>query len=304
MKQACMLVVTALLLSAAAAIAAPEQAQAPTAAAAAQQKLARAEELFAAGDYDQAQEFVAASIAEHAAGTAYYPAAAIARLYVLDALIAYAFRDEGYESRIDQSLGRGLALSLDLELGNPAEIPPFLQERFASLKARESARYARTARRSTVGLFGALVLEPTVLQNPSLLQPGVSYGLNLDENLALSAEVRFPLQLPVWNSIRGQLSLIYYPSFRVERICTGVSFSYAFGLDELATFTHSLSFGGRMDYLMRGGLGIGGNVEIVRADLVVGSGSLSEPPAYTPVPFLGLLRIVFANITIHVYYSF
>jgi hypothetical protein len=301
MRIATVLAAGVLLLCSVNAAAAP---QPPATATAVQQKLARAEELFAAGEYEQASVIVTASIAEHEAGSARYPSEVITRLYVLDALIAYAFRDEGYEDRIAQSLEKGLAISLDLDLGDPAGIPPFVQERFASLKAKELARYARTVRRTTVGLFGALVLEPTVLANPSLLQPGISYTFNLDEYFALSVEARFPLQLPLWNSLRGQVGLLYYPSFRVDRICTGVSFYYLFGLDSLTTFTHSLSFGGRIDYLTRGGLGFGGDVEIVRADLVVGSSSLPEPPAYTPVPFLGLLRVVFANITIHVYYAF
>ena len=169
------------------------------------------------------------------------------------------------------------------------------------LKANELARYSRSAKRSAMGLFGALVLEPTVLENLSLLQPGLSYAFNLNDSFALATEVRFPLQTPLLSSIRGQIGMLYYPSFRVERFSTGISLYYVFALDQ-ATYTHSLSFGGRLDFLTRSGFGVAGNVEIARADLTIGS--LASPPAYTTLPAFGPVRIAFANITIHVYYAF
>lgn len=300
-------IIAALLLSAAAycRAEAAQTTQAPNAAIVAQEKLARAEELFAGGDYPGARDFVAGCIAEYEGKKASYPASVIARLYVLDALVAYAFRDEGYAERVDQSLRCGLAIDLDLDIGNPAEIPVFVQERFNKLKAEELARYSRIARRSAVGLFCALVLEPTVLQNPSLLQPGISYSFNLNDAFSLDAEIRFPLQLPLYNSIRGQIGLLWYPSFRVERICTGISLFYMFGLDNLATYTHSLSFGGRVDFLTRSGFGVGGNAELVRTDLVIGTSASAKTPSYTAVPLLGgLMRVVFSNITLYAYYAF
>jgi hypothetical protein len=303
MKHAPLIICAAILLSAPMHLAA-QAAQPQGAAAAAQEKLSQAEELFKAGQYEQARDLVSTSVADYEARAAAAPTAVKVRLYVLQALIAYAFRDEGYAAQVDQSLLKGLQLDLDLDLGNPAEIPPFIQERFAKLKADELARYSRGARRSTVGLFGALVLEPTVLQNPSLLQPGLSYGFNLNDNFTLNAEVRFPLQIPL--PIRGQIGLLYYPTFRVERVSTGISLYYVFSLDQLqlTTYTHSLSFGGRMDYLSRSGFGIGGNVEIARADLTIVAGSVAAPPAYTTLPVFGPVRIAFANITIHAYYAF
>jgi hypothetical protein len=295
-----------LLLLAASFVSAEDEkaAQAPDPASVARDKLTRAETAFDAGDYKQARELVTGCIAEHEGKTAVYPAAVIARLYVLDALIAYAFRDEGYAERVDQALKHALALDLDLSIGDPAVIPPFVQERFGALKTDELARYSRTERRSAFGLSCALVLEPTVLKDLSLLQPGLSYMYNLSDSFTLDAEIRFPLQLPLWNSIRGQVGLLWYPSFRVDRICTGVSLFYLFGLDELTTFTHSLSFGGRIDYLSRSGFGVGGNAELVRADLISGSGVIAESPSSSFVSVLGLTRVVFANITLSAYYAF
>jgi hypothetical protein len=52
------------------------------------------------------------------------------------------------------------------------------------------------------------------------------------------------------------------------------------------------------------GLGVIANAELVRADLIVGGTEATVPPSYSEIPFLGLLNIVFANITIYIYYAF
>jgi hypothetical protein len=270
------------------------------AAAAAERKLAQAEELFAGGDYAAARDFIAASVGEYEAGTVYYPDPVIARFYVLDALVAYAFRDEGYEARVDAALKKGIAISLDLQLGDPATVPTFVQDRFAKLMAEELGRYARTARRSAVGLSGALALGSSEL-DISLLQAGLSYTYNLSDSFSLDAGIRVPLQAGFWEHVKAQAGLLWYPSFRVERICTGVSFYYMLGFDAPSSFTHSLSFGGRIDFVTRSGFGVGGNAELARADLVASS---TLPSTSTITLLDGLVRIVFSNITLYAYYAF
>lgn len=266
--------------------------------------LAKAQELYASGQYEECFGIVSQAIETYQSAATRRPSKSIARLYGLSALLAYTFRDPGYEQKVDEQLAKGLEIDLDLDLGDPAEVPPFVLERFSKVKAAYFARFSRTARRNAIGAFWALVLEPTVLQNLSLLQPGIVYTFNINESFALDAELRFPLQLPIWNSIRGQLGLIWYPSFRIEKIATGMSFSYTFGLDKLTTYTHSVSLGGRMEFLTRSGFGFVANAELLRADLVIGSENLAKPPTYNTVPFLGLLQVVFANVTIYAFYAF
>jgi hypothetical protein len=143
-----------------------------------------------------------------------------------------------------------------------------------------------------------------VLLNPLLVQPGISYTFNVTENLSLLADFRFPLQLPLWNSVRGQFGMIWYPTFSIEKLATGVSLTYTFALDNLSAYTHSISFGGRAEFLTRLGLGVVGNAELVRVDLIVGGTQATTSPSYSEIPLLGLLHIVFANITLYVYYAF
>ena len=280
------------------------QAPPPTAERVAAQKLQKAQELYAAGSYQECRDLVEQYLQDYRANAALYPSGIMARIYRLDALLAYTFREEGYVDEIGKLLRTAIALDLDLDIGDPAEVPPFVIDAFNKVRSAYLAQFARMARRSALGLSWALVLEPTVFQDISLIQPGISYTFNITEAFSLDAEMRFPLQLPIWSSIRGQVGLLWFPSFRVDKIITGVSFYYIFGLDELSTYTHSLSFGGRMEYVARSGFGIGGNAELLRADLVFGSQTPASPPSYTQMPFLGLGRVVFANITLYAFYVF
>jgi len=269
-------------------------------------KLVEAERLYHAGTYDEARMLVEAALEEVRQGVKVVTpslAGVLARLHALAALLEYAFRDEGFEARIDERLQQALERNPYLDLGDPAEVPAFVQTRFRRLRTAYLARFSRSERRSSLGISTALVLEPTVLADPSVLQPGLSYSYNLSEYVSLDAGLRFPLVWPPWNSIRGQIGLTYYPTFLVERVVTGITFSYLFGLDELATFTHSLAIGGRAEYLSRGGLGIAMNAELLRANIVM-TGGILEPPQGTEINLLGLLNIVFANLSLQVFYAF
>ncbi|MGA2640537.1 MAG: hypothetical protein ABSG21_06495 [Spirochaetia bacterium] len=276
----------------------------PSMAKAAEETLKKAQDLYAAGSYEGCRELVGPILREYEAQPASYPPGIIARLYRLDALISYTFRDEGYADEIANLLRKAIVLDLDLDIGDPAEVPFFVINTFTKVRSAYLAQFSRMAKRSAVGVFGAVVLEPTVFQNISLLEPGIFYAFNLTDVFSLDAQLRFPLQTPIWNSIRGQIGLLWSPSFRVEKIATGIFLYYIFGLDNLSTYSHSLAFGGRMEYVTRSGIGFAGSAELLRADLVFGSQAPASPPAYTEIPFIGVGRVVFANITIYMLYSF
>lgn len=266
-----------------------------------------AQALYVSGAYEQCQETVSKAVKDFESGAKSYPNASMAKLYGLNALLAFTFRgedrEEDYKKRVDEELHKGLELDLNFTLGDPATIPPFVLERLSTVKESYLAQFSRTSRRNTVSLFGALVLDPTIFQNMSLLQPGIGYSVNLTDSLTLAFDLRFPLQLPIWNSIRGQVGLIWYPTFQIERIATGLSFFSVFGLDNLDTYTLSLSVGGRVEYLTRLGFGIIANAELLRVDLMMGPGNPLQPTTYNTTP-LGFFRIVFANFTVYLTYTF
>jgi hypothetical protein len=273
-------------------------------ASAAKETLAKAQGLYAAGSYEDCRSLVEPLLREYEAAPASYPAGTMARLYRLDALLVYSFRDEGYADKIAALLGKAVVLDLDLDIGDPAEVPAFVIDSYSKVRSAYLARFSRTARRNAVGVFWALLLEPTLYQDISLLQPGVSYTYHINDFFSLDFQLRFPLQLPIWGSIRGQAGLLWFPTFRVEKISTGISLYYIFGLDNLDTYTQSISFGGRMEYVTRSGIGFAGNAELLRADLVFGGAQPARPPAYTQIPLLGWTRVVFANITLSAFYTF
>ena len=267
--------------------------------------LQQAEDLYEAGDYQGCADIVERSIAESEAGRAWFPRRTMARIRVLDALIAYTFRDDGYEERVSQSLKTALTLDLSVDVGEPAEVPPYILERFAQIKKEYLAGFTRSARRSSLGFVGAMVLEPTIFTDLSVLQPGLFYSFNFSDSLTLESEFRVPLQSPIWNSIRGQIGLIWFPTFRVESVSMGISTTYMFGLDNLSTYTHSLSFGGQGEIVSRSGFGVGANVEMLRIDLILGITEPSDLPTYRAIPFLGnLVRVAFANIRMFAFWTF
>jgi hypothetical protein len=300
-------IVAALVLAAATAGGAPATARVSPQESAAE-KLAAAEERFAAGDYPAARALVDAALEEIRTQVRLATPSVhgtLSRLHALSALLAYAFRDEGFEDLVDRELSLALEEDPYLDLGDPAEVPTFVQTRFRRLQTAYLARFSRTERRTSLGLTAALVLEPAVLtENPSVLQPGFAYALNLGDNVSLNAGLRFPLVWPPWDSVRGQVGLTYYPIFRVERVITGITFAYLFGLDELSTFTHSLAIGGRAEYVTRGGFGVGMNAELLRANIVIGAGGIQEPPPSTDLNLGDLLNIVFANLSLNLFWTY
>lgn len=267
--------------------------------------LVRAEGLYKAGDYTACEELVGRSIVDIETAKATGWRRIVARFRILESLLAYTFREEGFEQEVSRSLQAAVALDLGVDIGNPAEVPPFVLDRFAQIRKEYLARFTRSARRTTIGFVGALVLEPTIFTDLSILQPGLLYSFNLNDNLTLDAELRIPLRLPVWDSIRGQVGLIWYPSFQVEKVSFGISTTYLFGLDELRAYTHSLSIGGQGEVVTRSGFGFGANVEMLRIDLLLGFASGSELPSYRAIPFLAnLVRLAFANIRMFAFWAF
>lgn len=269
--------------------------------------LAEAQRRYAAGEYEAARELAAAAIEGVRAGVRLRTPSVhgtLSRLHALSALLAYAFREEGFEERVDRELSLALEEDPYVDIGDPAEVPTFVQTRFRRLQTAYLARFSRTERRSTLGLTAAMVLEPTVLADPSLLQPGLGWTLNLGDAVSFGASARFPLVWPPWNSLRGQVGFTYYPAFRVERVITGITFSYLFGLDQLDTWTHSLAIGGRAEYVTRGGFGIGMNAELLRANIVIGASGVEPPPPATELNIGDILNVVFANLSLNVFWAF
>ncbi len=272
-----------------------------------ERSLAEAERLYAEAEYEECGRLLDESLADIQAGA---PAAIAvrARHFSLKALVVYALREQGsdYQEVVRGLLVRAVQADPYHDLGDPATVPPFVMRTFQQIRSEYMSRFARTTRRYTFGLLGALVVDPTELNKPSLVQPGVSFGYNVSPTWTLGADMRLPLSLPLYDSIRGQLTALWYPSFYIGRFSTAVATSYVFALDNLATFSHSLSLGGQGEILTRSGVGVGARAELVRVDLILGQVSSEDLPNYRSLSLFGssFLRTTFANTTVYVFYSF
>jgi len=263
---------------------------------------------YEAGDYQSCLRSLDGYIADHMNKTFVFPHAQMARVYRLRALLAYAFRrdDDAYRQEVRRYLEAALIENPEVELGSPSEIPVFVQELFYQVRDEYLGRFSRTSRRYTLGLLGALVIDPTLLVNPSFLQPGIYFSYNLSDHWSLNTDMQIPLSLPIWDAIRGQIGFGWYPDFSITRINTSIVLSYAFSLDKLETYTHSLSIAGQAERISRMGLGVGVRVEVLRLDLILGSFNSSDLPTYRSIALFGetALRASYANMNFFITYTF
>jgi hypothetical protein len=270
-------------------------------------RLAQAESLYSGGDYERCGRLLDGYIEEHRSRAFRLLGRERGRVYGLRALVAYALRGEGegYKEEVRLYLWSALEANPELELGAPAEVPVFVLDLFYKLKQEYLAQFSRSTKRWSLGLLGAVVIDPTVVQDPSLLQPGLYACYNLSEAWSLLGDLRLPMSAPVWGSIRGQAGVAWFPYYNIRKINPCFILTYQFALDNLETYTHSLSLGGQSELVSRKGLGFGMRVEFLRLDLILGQ-NVGDVPAYRSIALFGtdFLRASFANTNFLIFYRF
>ncbi len=270
-------------------------------------RLAQAESLYGGGDYERCQRLLDGYIQEHRSRDFRLPSRAAGRVYGLRALVAYALRGEGegYREEVRLYLWSALEADPELELGAPAEVPVFVLDLFYKLKNEYLAQFSRLSKRWSLGLGGAVVIDPTVVDDPSLLQPGVYCSYNLSEAWSLLGDLRLPMRAPIWGSIRGQVGAAWFPYYNIRKINPCFTLTYQFALDNLETYTHSLSLGGQSEVASRKGLGFGMRIEFLRLDLITGQ-NVGDVPKYRSVALFGtdFIRASFANTNFLIFYRF
>jgi hypothetical protein len=271
-------------------------------------RLEIAQGLYDAGDYERCLKTLDGYIEDHRSKSFVFPHTQMARIYGMRALLAYAFRGEGdlFREDVREYLLAAVAEDPEMSLGSPSEIPVFVQEMFLQVRSEYLEQFSRTRRRFQIGLLVAMVIDPTEVIKPSVLQPGIYFSYNISEALSLISDLRLPLSLPIWKSIRGAVGLSWYPYYNISRINPSIALSYVFSLDNLETYTHSISLAGRVERLSRAGIGIGMRVEVLRLDLILGLTGSEDLPTYRSTELFGesALRASFANINLYVYYNF
>jgi hypothetical protein len=272
------------------------------------ERLRLVESLYFGGDYEGCGQLLDAYLRQHESRIFRYPPPVLARIYGLRALVAYAFRGEGqdYVELLRSYLVAALEADPDVVLGEPSEVPLEVQRIFADTRREYLDQFSRSKRRFNVGILVALVIDSTVLSNPSVLQPGVFFSYNLSDAFSVVADLRLPLSAPIWGSIRGAAGFSWYPSFEVGKVVTSFCAAYQFSLDNLEAYTHSVSFAGQAEIIARSGLGLAFRAEFIRLDLILGLTDAADLPSYRSTPLFSksFLQLAFANMNVLVFYTF
>jgi hypothetical protein len=267
--------------------------------------LAKAQELYGKGDYKACLSLVNEFLSEAEKKPNLYTPQVLAAFYVLKSFVVYAFREEGYQEEINRLLLLAVQNDIRYEFEDPTTVPLYVLEQFRRIKREYLAQFLKSTRRHVLGLYGGLILQPSVLKNPAIIQPGIHYAYNLSDAWALWINLAFPTQIPLLESIQGSLGATWFPTFNVETVSLGLSMAYAFKLEHYESLTHSILFEGYGEVIFRFGLGFGASVELLRFDLFFG-GEGMELPEYGNIELFpnSSLRIAFANLRFYLFYTF
>jgi hypothetical protein len=267
--------------------------------------LEKANKLYSDGKYKECQAFIDESIAKMQENQIAYTQKILASLYVLKSFVVYAFREAGYQDKIEKLLLTAIETYIRYEFEDPREVPLYVLEEFRRIKSEYLSQFSKSTRRHTIGIYGALILLPSVLDNPAIIEPGIHYAFNLSDSWAVWINIAIPTQFPLLESISGSIGATWFPSFKIETIALGLSTVYAFKLEHYENSTHSILFEGYGEVIFRSGFGFGASVELLRFDLFFGPEGM-ELPEYGYIDLFpdSSLRLAFANIHFYLFYTF
>jgi hypothetical protein len=268
-------------------------------------RLENARKLYADGKYQECAVLIDQSLAAIEQNQISANNSILAAFYILKSFVVYAFREADYQVVIEQLLQKAIETNIHYEFEDPRVVPLYILEQWRNIKTEYLAQFMKTTRRNSIGLYGSLILQPSVLKNPAIIQPGVHYAFNLSEAWALWLNIAIPTQLPLLESIQGTVGATWFPTFNVETICLGLSAAYAFRLEHYESYMHSILLEGYGEIIFRSGLGLAASVELMRFDLLLGTQAM-ELPEYGYVDLFpnSSIRLAFANLHFYVFYTF
>ncbi|MEJ2663282.1 MAG: hypothetical protein P8107_04425 [Spirochaetia bacterium] len=271
----------------------------------AETKLDQAQELYTNGKYEACDTLIDETITAMEQNQIPSSNSVLASLYIVKSFVVYAFREKGYQDKIEKLLRKAIETNIFYDFPDPRVVPLYILEEYRRIKTEYLAQFMKTTRRNVIGLYGSLVMQPTVLKNPAVIQPGIHYAFNLDNSWSLWLNIAIPTQIPLLESIQGTIGVTWFPTFKVETICLGLSAAYSFRLEHYESYAHSVLLEGYGEIIYRSGLGFGASVELMRFDLLFGTGGL-ELPEYGYIDLFpnSSLRLAFANLHLYLFYTF
>jgi hypothetical protein len=267
-------------------------------------KLDVAEKLYTEGNYSACRLFIDETITMMEKNQIAYTPRILASFYILKSFVVYAFREEGYQDRIEQLLLTAIEIYIYYEFDDPREVPLYVLEAFRRIKSEYLSRFSKETRRHTIGVYGGLLLLPSALSDPAVIEPGIRYAFNLSDAWALWINLAIPTQFPL-ESVSGSIGAAWFPTFKIETISLGLSMAYALKIEQAENYTHSILFEGYGEVIFRSGFGFGASVELLRFDLFLGPEG-TELPEYGYIDLFpeSSLRLAFANLHFYLFYTF
>jgi hypothetical protein len=261
------------------------------------------QKLYAAAGYEACRALIRSALERVDAGELHFPDFYLAQVRVYQALLAYAFRETGFEKEVEGFLLQAVALDLNYDFTDYTLIPTYVLEQFVRIRRDYLARFSKTTRRHSVGLYAMTSNLPQFFETRQFLNLGLHYSLNLSEFFSLLVDTEVPLSEDLFSLLQFRTGAVWFPSFKVETMSLGLGLLYSLKVEDWKAFTHVLTFEGYGEFIFRFGLGVGASVELLRFDLLLGSGSFTELGS---VPFFSgdKVRFSFANLRFYVFWTF
>jgi len=259
-------------------------------------------DLYKAGEYEKCRVKTEEYIEEFEEQNIYYQPGIRANFYVMKAMVSYAFREEGYKQEIEQLFKKAIETDLDLEIGDIATVPAFLNELFNKTKKEYLSQYSKTARRNSFGIVTTIVCT-----NPfdgSNIQPGIFYEFNITDSLSINTDIKIPIQGNFWNFWRIKIGALWYREFRVEKFVFALGLYDILKINNWSLQTNTVSFCGRGEVITRNGLGIAADVEVMHLDLNFTQAESEEITNLSEIGQGSFFELFFANIDIYFIITF
>ncbi len=259
---------------------------------------------YANAEYESCRTLIRRTLEQADAGTLHFPNFYLAEIRVYQALLAYAFREAGYEKEIETFLQYAIESDINFDFTDYALVPTYVLEQFLRIRRTYLRRFSKTTRRHNLGVYGMASSLTTFIQEAQYFNLGLHYGLNLSDNFTLFFDGEFALSQDFFNLMQFRVGTVWFPSTRVEAASLGLGVFYSLKIEDWTAFINVISIEGYGEIILRAGLGVGASVELMRLDILMGSGTFPTSTGYVPLFASDYVRFSFANLRIYLFWNF
>jgi hypothetical protein len=259
---------------------------------------------YAKAEYEHCHEIISDALERADAGTLHFPTYYLAEIRVYQALLAYAFREPGFEKDVEDFLQQAIELNINYDFTDYGVIPTYVLEQFLKIKREYLSRFSKTSRRNSLGIYVMTSYLSTFVTSPEFINLGLHYAFNLSDNVSLFLDGEFPLSEQIFNLLQFRVGAIWFPTYKVETVSLGLGLLYSLKIENWTAFINVVSFEGYGEFVFRFGLGVGASVELLRMDILMGEGTFPDVVGSVPLFSSDYARFTFANLRFYIFWNF